>query len=83
VGVSRKSFIGLYGGAPNTDDRLPGSLAAGLAAVAAGAAILRVHDVPETVQALALWRAITTAGAQPAPGQGTSGLAAVNRAPIG
>lgn len=63
VGVSRKSFIGLYGGAPDTDDRLPGSLAAGLAAVAAGAAILRVHDVAETVQALAVWRAIASAGA--------------------
>jgi dihydropteroate synthase len=64
VGVSRKSFIGLYGGAPDTADRLPGSLAAGLAAVAAGATILRVHDVAETVQALAIWRAIASAGGQ-------------------
>lgn len=65
VGVSRKSFIGAYGKAPNPGDRLPGSLAAGLAAVAAGAAILRVHDVAETVQALALWRAIAAAGEGP------------------
>jgi dihydropteroate synthase len=78
VGVSRKSFIGLYGGAPNTDDRLPGSLAAGLAAVAAGAAILRVHDVAETVQALALWQAIAAAGAA-APS--VSGV--VNPEPVG
>jgi dihydropteroate synthase len=78
VGVSRKSFIGLYGGAPNTDDRLPGSLAAGLAAVAAGAAILRVHDVAETVQALALWQAIAAVGAA-APS--VSGV--VNPEPVG
>ncbi|MCU0986528.1 MAG: dihydropteroate synthase [Acetobacteraceae bacterium] len=78
VGVSRKSFIGLYGGAPNTDDRLPGSLAAGLAAVAAGAAILRVHDVAETVQALAIWRAIASAGMADA-----SGLGVVNPQPVG
>jgi dihydropteroate synthase len=75
VGVSRKSFIGLYGRAPETDDRLPGSLAAGLAAIAAGAGILRVHDVAETVQALALWRAIAEAG--------TARLGAVNREPVG
>lgn len=78
VGVSRKRFIGLYGGAPNTDDRLPGSLAAGLAAVAAGAAILRVHDVAETVQALAIWSAIAVAG-----GGAVSGLGAVNPLPVG
>jgi dihydropteroate synthase len=58
VGVSRKSFIGrLAGGAPPTE-RLPGSLAAALWAVAAGAAILRVHDVAATQQAVALWRAL-------------------------
>ncbi|NNE67854.1 MAG: dihydropteroate synthase [Pyrinomonadaceae bacterium] len=52
VGVSRKSFIGLISGENNPEKRLPGSLAAGIAAVAAGADILRVHDVSETVQAL-------------------------------
>jgi dihydropteroate synthase len=58
VGVSRKSFIGrLAGGAPPTERR-PGSLAAALWAVAAGAAILRVHDVAATQQAVALWRAL-------------------------
>jgi dihydropteroate synthase len=65
VGVSRKSFIGHYGGEAEPARRLPGSLAAGLAAVAAGAAILRVHDVRETVQALAVWHAIAC-GADPA-----------------
>jgi len=34
-----------------------GSVAAALAGAARGAAILRVHDVAETVQALAVWRA--------------------------
>ena len=52
LGVSRKSFIGrLAGGAPPAE-RLPGSLAAALWGVAAGAAVLRVHDVAATQQAL-------------------------------
>ena len=37
---------------------LSGSLAAALAAVAHGAAIVRVHDVRETVDALKVWQAI-------------------------
>ena len=41
------------------DARLPGSLAAALFAVQQGVQVLRVHDVAETRQALALWRAIT------------------------
>ncbi len=58
LGVSRKGFIGKLsrGAAPKA--RLPGSLAAALAGVARGVHILRVHDVAETAQALALWRAI-------------------------
>jgi len=58
VGVSRKSFIGHYGGEPDAARRLPGSLAAALFAVSRGAAILRVHDVAETRQALRLWNAL-------------------------
>lgn len=58
VGVSRKSFIGMLSRGEKAVDRLPGSLAAGLAAVAHGAHILRVHDVAATVQALTVWRAI-------------------------
>ena len=38
--------------------RLPGSLAAALHAAGHGAAMLRVHDVAETVQALRVWRAL-------------------------
>ena len=57
LGVSRKSFIGrLSGGAP-PGERLPGSLAAALRGAAAGVAILRVHDVAATQQALAVWHA--------------------------
>ena len=58
LGVSRKSFIGrLAGGAPPAE-RLPGSLAAALWGVGAGVAILRVHDVAATQQAVALWHAL-------------------------
>lgn len=55
VGVSRKGFIGRLTGAAHPKDRLPGSLAAALHAVAEGAAILRVHDVAATRQALDMW----------------------------
>jgi dihydropteroate synthase len=41
---------------------LPGSIAAGLAAVERGAHILRVHDVAATRQALTVWQAIVGAG---------------------
>ncbi|MCC7167376.1 MAG: dihydropteroate synthase [Rhodospirillales bacterium] len=59
LGVSRKSFIAhLMGGDPPTAARLPGSLAAALAGLERGASILRVHDVAETAQAVAMWRAI-------------------------
>jgi dihydropteroate synthase len=58
VGVSRKSFIGKFGGEADPLKRGPGSLAAALFAVSRGASILRVHDVAETVQALRLWQAL-------------------------
>jgi dihydropteroate synthase len=58
VGASRKSFIGRLSKGETADQRLPGSLAAALAAVAQGAHILRVHDVAETAQALKVWQAI-------------------------
>ena len=60
LGVSRKSFIGrLAGGAP-PEERLPGSLAAAVHGLAAGAAILRVHDVAATQQAVAIWQAMAS-----------------------
>lgn len=58
IGASRKSFIGDLAGAVRSEDRLPGSLAAALCAAGHGAAMVRVHDVPETVQALAIFRAL-------------------------
>ncbi len=52
IGASRKRFVGTISGEPTPARRLGGSLALALAAAARGAAILRVHDVRETVQAL-------------------------------
>ncbi len=60
VGASRKRFIDKVSPAP-PDRRLGGSLAAHLLAVADGAAIIRVHDVAETVQALKVAAAIRSA----------------------
>lgn len=61
VGASRKSFIGrlLAGGAEPapTEARLYGSVGAALAAIAAGAAALRVHDVRETREAALVFEA--------------------------
>lgn len=62
LGVSRKKFIGTIGGAEQAGDRMPGSIAVALAAVAQGVQILRVHDVAETRQALRLFQAVTGPG---------------------
>lgn len=56
AGLSRKSMIGAVTGRP-VEQRLAGSLAGALAAVAHGAKIVRVHDVAETVDALKVWHA--------------------------
>lgn len=57
IGLSRKSMIGaITGRIPQ--ERVAGSLAAALAAVSRGAAILRVHDVAQTTDALNVWAAI-------------------------
>jgi dihydropteroate synthase len=55
IGLSRKKFIGQFGGEPVAARRMPGSLAAGLYALSQGAHILRVHDVEETVQGIKIW----------------------------
>ena len=57
VGASRKSFIGRLTEAA-VEDRLAGSLACACRAAEAGTAVLRVHDVKETIQALQIWTAI-------------------------
>jgi dihydropteroate synthase len=56
--VSRKYFLGAITGRPPAD-RLPGTLAAVAQAVAAGAAMLRVHDVAAVVDFLATHRVLT------------------------
>ncbi|PXW98678.1 dihydropteroate synthase [Sphaerotilus hippei] len=56
AGWSRKSSVGAATGR-EVDRRLAGSLAAALAAVHCGARVVRVHDVAETVDALAVWTA--------------------------
>jgi dihydropteroate synthase len=60
VGASRKRFINAVTPAP-PDERLGGSISAHLMAVENGAAIVRVHDVAETVQALRVKTAIDRA----------------------
>lgn len=57
VGMSRKTMIGDITGQPVTQ-RLAGSLAAAVMAAQLGAHIIRVHDVAETRDALAVWRAV-------------------------
>ncbi len=55
LGVSRKSFIAKVDGPSEAKQRLPGSLAAMLNGIRQGVQIVRVHDVAETRQALAVW----------------------------
>ncbi len=59
LGWSRKSTLGQITGRP-VGERLAASVAAALAAVRQGAAIVRVHDVAETVDALKVWHALTS-----------------------
>ena len=53
VGASRKSFIGRLTGA-DVEHRMPGSIGAAVAAAMKGADMVRVHDIVETVQAMAV-----------------------------
>jgi dihydropteroate synthase len=58
IGASRKRTIGALSNEAPVDERLGGSVAFALKAVEQGAQIMRVHDVPETVQALRIWRGL-------------------------
>jgi len=58
LGASRKRMIGALAGEAAAEERLPGSLALALQGAAQGVQLVRVHDVPETVQALKLWRGL-------------------------
>jgi dihydropteroate synthase len=66
LGWSRKSSIGAVSGIPAAAERLVPSVAAAVLAVDRGAAIVRVHDVRDTVAALAVWRAMKAEAPDPA-----------------
>ena len=67
VGASRKRFVGTLSGVEAAAARGPGSVGAALAAAGRGAAILRVHEVGQTVQALRVWRAAVSGTEGPLP----------------
>lgn len=68
LGASRKRTIGALSNEAPADRRLAGSLAFALKAVEQGAQIVRVHDVPETVQALRIWRGMKDQALTPRSG---------------
>ncbi|HPH02888.1 MAG TPA: dihydropteroate synthase [Spirochaetota bacterium] len=57
MGLSRKSFIGAVTGRP-VEERILGTCLYHYAALTAGAAILRVHDVPEAMETISVWRSL-------------------------
>ena len=61
AGWSRKSSLGAATGIEAASRRMVPSVAAALMAVERGASIVRVHDVRDTVAALAVWRAVAFA----------------------
>jgi dihydropteroate synthase len=65
VGASRKRTIGALSNEAPADLRLGGSLAFALKAAEQGVQLLRVHDVPETLQALRVWRGLRDAALTP------------------
>jgi dihydropteroate synthase len=58
LGVSRKSTLGALTGQKTPAERVPASIAAGVAGVMKGAAMLRAHDVAVHVQALQVLHAV-------------------------
>jgi len=69
VGLSRKGMIGTLTGRDRHADRVAGSAAAALIAVQKGAAIVRVHDVAATRDALAVWEGVAKGIAPPKKAQ--------------
>ncbi|MES2903159.1 MAG: dihydropteroate synthase [Pseudomonadota bacterium] len=67
LGASRKRMIGALSNEAPADQRLAGSLALALKAAEQGAQLIRVHDVPETVQALKVWRGMRDQALTPRP----------------
>ncbi len=62
IGASRKRMIGALSKEAPAHQRLGGSIAFAHHAIQQGAQIVRVHDVPETVQAAQIWRGMRDAG---------------------
>lgn len=60
VGLSRKSMLGQMLDGNDVSERLPASLAGALWAAAQGAAVVRVHDVRATAEALRIWHAVAS-----------------------
>jgi dihydropteroate synthase len=58
LGASRKKLIGQLCNVEDATQRVPGSIAAALGAIAQGVQIVRVHDVADTVQAVRVWQAV-------------------------
>ncbi len=58
LGVSRKSIIGRVANEPAPERRFAGSIALALEGLNQGVQMLRVHDIAETRQAIALWSAL-------------------------
>jgi dihydropteroate synthase len=61
AGMSRKSMLGAVTGRKTPAERVAASVAAAVCAAERGAAIIRVHDVAETVDALKVWAAVREA----------------------
>jgi dihydropteroate synthase len=61
AGISRKSMLGAVTGRKTPAERVAASVAAAVCAAERGAAIVRVHDVAETVDALKVWAAVREA----------------------
>ncbi|MEZ5680144.1 MAG: dihydropteroate synthase [Erythrobacter sp.] len=61
LGASRKRMIGALSNEAEADARLGGSIALAMKGMDAGVQLLRVHDVPETVQARNVWRGLRDA----------------------
>ena len=60
LGVSRKSIIGRIADQPAPERRFAGSITLALEGLNQGVQMLRVHDIAETKQAIALWSALNT-----------------------
>ncbi|HEV2816988.1 MAG TPA: dihydropteroate synthase [Allosphingosinicella sp.] len=65
LGASRKRTIGALSNEAPAAKRLGGSIALALKGAEQGAQLLRVHDVPETLQALRVWRGLRDAALTP------------------